>query len=251
MEPAPLVVDRRGAVAWVALDRPPLNLVTPATIDALRATFQALADDASVRAAVIAGSERAFCAGMDLRVLRDLDPVSARDLIVALHGAIEAVYEAPFPVLAMIHGACLGAGLELALACDLRVASEDARLGLPEVRVGIPSAIEAALLPILIGPARAAELLLTGESIDAGRALEWGLVNRVVSRDRLVDQARELADAILAGAPRAVRSQKALIRGWRRTDLASAIELGVAAFAAAYESDEPRRAMAAFLERRG
>ena len=199
---------------------------------------------------MVAGSGRAFTAGMDLRVLRDLTPQSARELIVGLHRAIEAVHEAPFPVVAMVHGACLGAGLELALACDLRVASEDAHLGLPEVRVGIPSVIEAALLPVLVGPGRAAELLLTGETICARRALEWGLLTAVAAPDRLEQATVELLDRILAGSPGAIRSQKALIRAWRRTDLAGAIQLGVDAFAAAYETDEPRRAMTAFLERR-
>src|SRR5260370_25423826 len=115
---------------------------------------------------------------MDVRVLRGLDAAWARALIPDLWAAMDAVHRAPFPVLAAVHGACLGAGFELALACDLRVAAADASFGLPEVRVGVPSVIQAALLPPLIGPGRAAELLLLGTPVDATRALGWGLVNR-------------------------------------------------------------------------
>ncbi|MBI3638092.1 MAG: enoyl-CoA hydratase/isomerase family protein, partial [Candidatus Rokubacteria bacterium] len=151
-------VERAGDVAWCTIDRPPLNLLEPALIAALRRTFTDLAAESSLRAAVLTGSGRAFTAGMDVHVLHGLTAGSAKALITSLHDAIAAVHEAPFPVIAAVNGACLGAGFELALACDLRVAATDARFGLPEVRVGVPSVIEAALLPPLVGPGRAAEL---------------------------------------------------------------------------------------------
>src|SRR2546428_771209 len=165
-----LAVERRGGVVWCALDRPPLSLLEPGLIGLLRSTFETLARDASVRAAVVTGRGRAFTAGMDVNVLRDLDAASARALITELCAAIDAVHRAPFPVVAAVHGACLGAGFELALACDLRVAAANASFGLPEVRVGVPSVIQAALLPPLIGPGRAAEMLLLGTPVDAPRA---------------------------------------------------------------------------------
>jgi enoyl-CoA hydratase/carnithine racemase len=145
----------------------------------LKAAFQMLRATPSVRAAVVTGAG----AGDDCRHAAAVSPRAgsgARPGVHHLaHEAIEAVHEAPFPTVAMINGACLGAGFELAMACDLRTAAAGAPLGLPEVRVGIPSVIEAALLPALIGPGRAAEVLLTGDSVTAETALAWGLVNRV------------------------------------------------------------------------
>jgi enoyl-CoA hydratase/carnithine racemase len=243
-------VEQRDGCAWVTLDRPPLNLLEPGLIRALRDTFHGLARDPGVRVAVVTGAGRAMCAGMQMQVLRDLDPAGAKTLISGLHDAIHAVHDAPFATIGMINGACLGAGFELAMACDLRVAATGAVLGLPEIRVGIPSVIEAALLPVLVGPGRAAELLLVGASVSAGQALEWGLVNRAVPPHELEATTRVLAASILACAPTAVRLQKELMIRWRNTDLRTAIESGINAFAQSYATGEPREALTAYLEKR-
>jgi enoyl-CoA hydratase/carnithine racemase len=245
-----LRVERRGGVARCTLDRPPLNLLEPGLIASLRATFVDLAADASIRVAVVTGAGRAFTGGMDVRVLRDLDPAGATALITTLHDAIDAVHRAPFPVIAAVNGHALGAGFELALACDLRVAATGATLGLPEVRVGVPSVIQAALLPPLVGPGRAAELLLTGVTIGAEQALGWGLVNRVVARDGLEAAVDETVAAITACAPQAVRLQKQLIVRWRESALTDAVRAGIPAFAASYATGEPREGATAFLEKR-
>jgi enoyl-CoA hydratase/carnithine racemase len=243
-------VEVKKGCAWVTLDRPPLNLIVPDLIVELRAAFDALAHDPSVRVAVVTGAGRAFSAGMQVQVLRDLTPVTAKSLITSLHEAIHAVHDAPVPTLAMVNGPCLGAGFELAMACDLRVAAAGAQLGLPEVKVGAPSVIEAALLPALVGPGRAAEMLLTGESVAAEQALEWGLVNRVAPPDKLEVVTAELVEKILACAPPAIRLQKELMVRWRNTDLASAVRLGINAFAQNYTTGEAREAALAFLEKR-
>lgn len=250
MVEAALRVERHGGVVRCTLDRPPLNLLEPGLIAALRSTFVALATDPSVRLAVVTGSGRAFTGGMDVRVLRDLDAASATALITALHDAIDAVHRAPFPVVAALNGHALGAGFELALACDLRVAAAGATLGLPEVRVGVPSVIQAALLPPLVGPGRAAELLLTGATIDAEQAFGWGLVNRVVAPAALDAAVEEAVAALVACAPGAVRLQKQLIVRWRESALTDAVRAGIPAFAAAYATGEPREGAAAFLEKR-
>jgi|RhiMetdeSRZDD1v2_1073273.scaffolds.fasta_scaffold12267_10 enoyl-CoA hydratase len=245
-----IAVERSGDVVWCALDRPPLNLFEPGLIASLRSTFDTLSRDVSIRAAVLVGRGRAFTAGMDVHVLHGLNAGSARALITDLCGAIDAVHRAPFPVVAAIHGACLGAGFELALACDFRIAAADASFGLPEVRVGVPSVIQAALLPPLIGPGRAAEMLLLAERVDAARALTWGLVTRVVEPAALTAAVDETLAAVLACGPAAVRAQKALMIRWRESDLPSAIRAGIDAFAACYAGDEPREGAAAFLEKR-
>ncbi len=250
MAEAALRVERRGGVVRCTLDRPPLNLLEPGLIASLRSTFTTLAADPAVRLAVVTGAGRAFTGGMDVRVLRDLDAAGATALITALHDAIDAVHRAPFPVIAAVNGHALGAGFELALACDLRVAVVEATLGLPEVRVGVPSVIQAALLPPLVGPGRAAELLLTGATIGAREALAWGLVNRVVEREGLELAVETMVEAILACGPGAVRLQKALIVRWRESDLTAAVRAGIAAFAASYATGEPREGATAFLEKR-
>ena len=247
---APLTVERTGAAVWCTLDRPPLNLFEPTLIRAVRDTFTELAADRATRVAVIVGNGRAFTAGMDVRVLRELDTARARELITTLHDAIAAVHRAPFPVIAAVNGPCLGAGFELALACDLRVSAASSTFGLPEVRVGVPSVIQAALLAPMIGPGRAAEMLLTGAAVGAARALEWGLVNQVVPDDRLRAAVDELVAQILTAGPEAIRLQKELIVRWRETDLTTAVRYGINAFATAYATDEPREGMNAYLDKR-
>ncbi|MGH7277811.1 MAG: enoyl-CoA hydratase-related protein [Candidatus Rokuibacteriota bacterium] len=250
MEGAPVRVERAGAAVRCSLDRPPLNLFDPVLIAGLREAFVALGRDPSVGVVVLAGRGRAFTAGMNVSVLRDLDVASARALITSLHDAIDAVHAAPFPVIAEISGACLGAGFELAMACDIRVATADARLGLPEVRVGVPSVIQAALLPALVGPGRAAEMLLTGDPVSGADALAWGLVNRAVPAAALRGTVDGLVARILSCAPAAVRLQKELIIAWRRADLPAAIRAGIDVFARSYATGEPAEGARAFLEKR-
>ncbi|HET7876994.1 MAG TPA: enoyl-CoA hydratase-related protein [Methylomirabilota bacterium] len=243
-------VERRGATARVFLDRPPLNLMVPEMLEGIGAAFATLRADTTVRAAVVTGSGRLFTGGMQLQVLREFTPAQAKAFIQRGHDVIQSVHEAPFPTVAMLNGHCLGIGFELAMACDLRTAAEEAQMGLPEIRVGIPSVIQAALLPGLIGPGRAAEFLLTGDSITARQALEWGLVNRVAPAAELEKVTTALVERIVECAPTAVRLQKELIIRWRNTDLPTAIAYGVNALAQAYATDEPREAMQAFLEKR-
>src|SRR6185312_286032 len=143
---------------------------------------QALEADPELRLVIVTGSgERAFVGGADLDELAALDRASGREFITLVHRCCDAFRRLPVPAIARIDGFALGAGLELAAACDLRVASTRAQFGMPEVRVGIPSVVEAALLPLLIGAGRARRLLLTGETIDAATALAWGLVDEVAA----------------------------------------------------------------------
>jgi enoyl-CoA hydratase/carnithine racemase len=153
------------------------------------------------------------------------------------------------PTIARLHGHVLGGALELVLACDLRIATASCRLGMPEITVGIPSVIQAALLPGLIGWGRTAELLLGGRSVEATEAERWGLVNRAVEEDALDREVEGWVDRLLALPPDALRLQKALLARWRRVDLDTAVTLSMDAFVRAYATGEPRRAMQAFFER--
>jgi enoyl-CoA hydratase len=167
-----------------------------------------------------------------------------------LHRAIAAVRDLPVPVIARINGYCLGAGLELAAACDLRLAGENAVFGMPEVKVGMPSVIEAALLPRLVGWGQTARLVLLGENIDAGEALAIGLIEKVVARVDLDRALEAWIEAIVAAGPKAVRIQKALIREWERLPLDAAINSGIASFRTSFSGEEPHRMLTSFLDRR-
>jgi len=244
--------DERGCVARVVVDhQAKLNILNSALIRQLTETVNGLVGNERLRVVILTGAgERAFIGGADINEMATLDKASARDFISGLHRACVALRELPVPVIARISGYCLGAGLEIAAACDLRVASGFSTFGMPEVRVGVPSVIEAALLPRLIGWGKAAELIYTGQSISALEALGCGLVQRVVHRDQLDLTVERWTQAILEAGPRAIRLQKALMRQWEQLPLDQAIERGIESFAEAYNTDEPRRLMKGFLTRR-
>lgn len=253
MTDEPLVLtERRRAVAIVTLNRPGrLNVLGS---DLIRAATAALADagaDEALSVIVLTGAGRAFVAGADVREMRDLDADGARQFITQLHGLFTTIRGLDPLVIAAVNGPALGAGCELAAACDLRVAGEDASFGMPEVRVGIPSVIEAALLVPLIGLSRAAEWVYTGDVIDAAEAARWGFVNRLAPAGGALDAATALAERLAGYSRRALRLQKALVRRWYADEtLDRAIKLGIDHFAAAFEGPDPREAMSAFLERR-
>jgi enoyl-CoA hydratase/carnithine racemase len=158
-----------------------------------------------------------------------------------VHRCCDAFRRLPVPVIARIDGYALGAGLELACACDLRVASERSMFGMPEVKIGIPSVVEAALLPKLVGHGRARRLLLTGETIAASEALSWGLLDVVVAHEALDDAIESLARPILAAGQQAIRLQKSLILDWEELPTAAAVQRGIDCFVRAFDTDEPAR----------
>ena len=172
--------DDRGVVRLTICNAGSLNILSSAVTDAVREGLTSLATDRDIRAVILAGqSEKSMIGGADIREMAKLDQKSAEAFITRLRDLCEAVRAFPAPVIARLPGWCLGGGLEVAAACDFRIAAHDARFGMPEVRVGIPSVIHAALLPRLIGWGRARWLVMTAENIDAPTALAWGLVNVV------------------------------------------------------------------------
>jgi enoyl-CoA hydratase/carnithine racemase len=244
-------LDGGGRVVWLRVDNQgKLNILDRRLSAELGERVRALADDDDLRAVVLSGAgDRAFIGGADIGEMVDLDPASARAFISTLHEACAALRTLPVPVIARIQGYCLGGGLEVAASCDLRAAADDARFAMPEVRVGIPSVIEAALLPRLAGWGKARELVYTGATFDAADALACGLVERVVPAPALDAAVDDWLDGILAAGPTAIRAQKALVRKWEELPLADAVQAGIDAFAEAYEGDEPNRLMRQFLDR--
>jgi enoyl-CoA hydratase len=255
--PAPTIgiaFDARpqGTVACVTVENAAkLNTLGSHLMIELIERIEALAGREDLRAVVLTGAgAKAFIGGADIFEMASLDAASAEGFITLVHRSCAALRALPVPVIARLNGYALGAGLEVAAACDLRVASSNAVLGMPEVKVGIPSVVEAALLPGLIGWGRTRELLLFGENIDAATALAWGLVEEVVAPDALDAAVERRLAALLAAGPQAVRLQKQLIRRWEDLTLSQAVRAGIESFTASFSTDEPARMMGAFVNRR-
>lgn len=226
-----------------------LNILGTPVINDLRSALTGLAGNDTVRVLVLRGTgDKAFVAGADIKEMGALVPETARLFIDNLRGLCEAIRQFPAPVIARLAGWALGGGLELAAACDLRIASNRAQFGMPEVKVGIPSIIHAALLPRLVGNARANWLLLTGDNIDAAQALSWGLVDTVVPLDRLDSEVSRMASQFASYGPSVMRQQKRLLREWQETDLSTSIQRGVDEFSSAFATGEPGHFMAKFLK---
>lgn len=243
----------RGRVARVSIDHSvKLNSLTSAVMDAFIEVVTGLADVTDLRACVVTGAgEKAFVGGANIDEMGAISsPEAGRAFITRVHLCCQAVRDLPVPVIARINGYCLGAGLELAAACDLRVAAAGAVLGMPEVKLGVPSVIEAALIPRLVGWGRAAEMLITGETFTAEQGLAWGMVEKVVPMAELDAAVETWLASILAAEPGAVRAQKALMRRWEELPMSQAIEAGIDAFEAVWKTDGPRDAMAGFLAER-
>lgn len=244
-------LDAAGVGTVTLRDAGVLNIVGSAAIDALRDALLAAGAEAGLRVLVLRGSgDRAFVGGADIDEMATLDAGSAAAFITRLAALCTTVGEVPVPVVARIAGWCLGGGLEIAAACDLRLADDTAVFGMPEVKVGIPSVIHAALLPRLVGQARADWLLLTGESIDAERAESWGLVHERCAAGELDAQVQRRAMALAALPPQALRQQKRLLRHWQAVSLDQAVRDSIGEFALAYTTGEPQALMGDFMARK-
>ncbi len=240
-----------GLVAIELINSKPLNIIGSGAIEELTEAFRALAQDDDVRVVVLRGAgDKAFIGGADINEMVTLDRFSGEAFIRRLAGLCEAIRECPVPVIARLAGWCLGGGLEVAMCCDLRIAESGAKFGMPEVAVGIPSVIHAALMPALIGASHSAWLLLTGETIDAETAATWGLVHEVVAADVVDARIAELTARLAGFGPHAVRQQKRLLNKWFDMTVHGAIEDSVGEFGSAFLTGEPQRHMRAFLSRK-
>ena len=195
------------------------------------AAVEGLAAREDLRALVLSGAgDKAFIGGASITEMAALDQASAREFITLVHRTCDALRRLPVPVIARIDGYALGAGLEVAVSCDLRVATRRAKFGMPETKVGIPSVVEAALIPTLIGYGRARELLMLGEIIDADTALRWGLIERVVEPAALDAEVDKVVESLFSAGAQAVRAQKALMQQWEKLPTDAAIAAGIDAF---------------------
>jgi len=253
MEYESLLVDTSNQVTTITVNRPAkLNALNHQTIGELRQAFEQAGNDEAVRAIIVTGAgDKAFVAGADITEIRDQSPVQARAFSRRGQQLMLEIQQTEKPVIAAINGFCLGGGMELALACHLRLAAESARLGLPEINLGImPGFGGTQRLARLAGTTRALEMTLTGDPIPAQRAADLGIVNQVFPASELAGAARALADRLAACAPEALRGiLQAVLRG-SETDLQTGLELETARFALCCATEDMKEGTAAFLEKR-
>lgn len=243
--------DARGIYTLQIHDAKSLNILASPVTLSLTDAARWIAEQDDARAVVIRGTgDRAFVGGANIHEMAELDPQGARAFITRLRDLCDAVAGIPVPTIARLSGFCLGAGMELAAACDIRLGSADAVFGMPEVRVGIPSVIHALLLPALIGQGPTNWLLLTGETVDAAQARDWGFLEFVCEAGELDALVERTAAPIAASGPLAVRSQKALLRYWTESSIKAGLDRSVDAFGEAFTTDEPRRYMEPFRSRK-
>src|SRR5579864_5581643 len=249
-----LIVERDGPVAVITINRPKaLNALNATVFEELIKTFDGLEADKEVRAVIITGAgERAFVAGADIGELNALtDTTSATQKARAGHVITERLEHSRLPVIMAINGFALGGGLELAMAGDIRIASSTAKLGQPEVNLGIIAGFGGSQrLPRLVGQGMASYMLLTGEQISADEAKQANLVERVVAPDQLLAEAKRIAAVIASKAPLAVAATKKAIHKGMQTDLHAALEIEAEAFGSVAVSADAREGTAAFLEKR-
>jgi enoyl-CoA hydratase/carnithine racemase len=248
-----ILFEKKGAIAYVTVNRPKvLNALNMATMEELRAAFTAIKDDREIRVAIMTGSgEQAFIAGADIAELSKQDAVSGKEYTHRGQSVLDLIENLGKPVIACINGFALGGGCEIAMACTMRLASENAKLGQPEVKLGIiPGYGGTQRLPRLVGKGVAMQLVLAGEMISAQEAHRIGLVNEITAAAELIPRAEAIAQKIIANAPLAVQyAMEAVNKGMEMT-LAEGLYLEAVLFSVACASEDKKEGTTAFLEKR-
>ncbi|UCG30505.1 MAG: enoyl-CoA hydratase/isomerase family protein [candidate division WOR-3 bacterium] len=247
-----VIVEKDGRVGYVKINRPDVyNAVNVEAIIELEQAMQAFDGDKDILVVIITGEGKAFVSGSDISRLAEMNSNQAREYSQIGQRALSFIENMEKPVIAAVNGFALGSGCELAMACDIRIASERAKFGQPEVKLGlIPGHAGTQRLARLVGAAKAKELIFTGEMIDAPEALRIGLVNKVVAPDVLLDEAKIMAQKIIDVGPTAVQSAKTVINRGIDTNLGTANAIETEAFSILFSTEEAKEGMKAFLEKR-
>lgn len=248
-----LLLEISEGIATITVNRPSaMNAMTVATLEELERVVTEIIRNPDIRVAIITGAgSKAFIAGADIAMLLEMNSTQARELAQLAHGIYAAIEKSPKPFIAAVNGYALGGGCELAMACDIRLASENAKFGQPEINIGIlPGFGGTQRLPRLVGKGRALEIILTGDMIDAPEALRIGLVNRVVSQAELPHEARRLACKIAAKGQVAVKLCKEAIGNGLEMDISKACAYETELFGYSFSTCDQKEGMGAFLEKR-
>ncbi len=252
MEYNNLIVEVKEDIGWIKMNRPQaLNALNTETLSELEKAVESLDKNESVKVLVITGEGKAFVAGADITEMQDMDSSAAINYSQTGHRVFLKIEHLEKPVIAAINGFALGGGCELAMACDLRIASEKAKFGQPEVGLGIiPGYAGTQRLSRTVGIGKAKELIFTGDMIDAATALSIGLVNTVVPADNLFEEAESVAKKIASKGPIAIRKAKSVINRGFDTDLQTGCSYETEAFGECFITGQPKEGMSAFLEKR-
>lgn len=248
-----LIVDTREHIRWVTVNRPDkLNSLNEAVLNELESVVSSAVADREVATVVVTGAgEKAFVAGADIAAMQGMSAAQGREFSKLGQRVFNVVENSPKPVIAAVNGFALGGGLELAMACHLRVAADRARFGQPEVKLGlIPGFGGTQRLPRLVGRGRALQLLLTGDQIDAATALAWGLVNLIVPAEELKECVQDLARTIASVSPVAVRHCLRAVSSGAECPLEAGLELEASLFGVSFSTGDMREGVAAFLDKR-
>lgn len=254
MELKNILVEKENSIATVTINRPKaLNALNKDTLLEMLYCFRNLARENDIKAVIITGAgEKSFVAGANISAMQKMDVFEGRAFGQLGHEVLSIIENLPQPVIAAVNGFALGGGCELAISCDIRLASSNAKFGQPEVNLGIiPGFGGTQRLPRLIGKGMANELLFSGNIIDAEEACRIGLVNRVVEQEKLLDECRVLAKAIASRGPAAVRLCKEAVNNGIEIDMKRACKYEIDLFATCFANEDQREGMTAFLEKRG
>lgn len=247
-----IAVEKEDMIGLVRINRPDVyNAVNVEAIVELEQAARAFDEDKDVRVVIITGEGKAFVSGSDISRLAEMDSIQAREYSQVGQRVLSFIENMEKPVIAAVNGFALGSGCELAMACDLRIASDKAKFGQPEVKLGlIPGHAGTQRLARIVGVAKAKELIFTGEMVDAAEALRIGLVNKVVPAEALMDEAKSIAKKIMDVGPTAVRIAKTVINRGIDANLRTANAVETEAFSILFSTDEAKEGMKAFLEKR-
>jgi enoyl-CoA hydratase/carnithine racemase len=244
-------LETKDGIGTIRLERPPMNALNAQVQEELREAATAATTNNDIRAVVVYGGEKVFAAGADIKEMAQMSYVDMAARAGALSSAFDAIARIPKPVVAAITGYALGGGCELALACDWRVAAQDAKLGQPEITLGvIPGAGGTQRLARLIGPARAKDIIMSGRFVGAEEAAAIGLVDKVVPAEEVYEAAVALVRAYTNGPAQALRAAKLAVDGGLQLDLASGLSWESQLFASLFATEDRREGMAAFIEKR-
>jgi len=248
-----IIVEKKDTIAWITINRPKvLNALNTATIKELTDAVNDLENDKKIRVAVLKGaSDKAFIAGADIKEMKDMNVLEAKTFAEMGHHLLSCIRQSRIPFIAMINGYALGGGCELLMSCDITIAGRNAKIGQPEINLGIsPGFCGTQCLPRLVGRAKAKELLLTGDTISAEEAHRIGLLTRVVDDDKLLEETQKLAKKVESKSSVQTAFIKALVNKGTDIDMHSACALEVSYFSSSFSTHDQKEGMKAFLEKR-
>ena len=247
-----IILEKKNGIGYLTMNRPAvLNALDNDTIDELTTAVKDLENDLAIKVAILTGTEKAFIAGADIKQMHAMTSLEAHAFATKGHQLLHAIETSRIPYIAAVNGYALGGGCEVLMACDLIIASSTAKIGQPEINLGIhPGFGGTQRLPRLIGSTKAKELLLTGDPIDAAEAYRIGLLNKVVEPEKLMEETEKIAQKIATKSAVQTRSIKTLVNTGMNIDLPSACTLEIASFATGFATEDQKEGMTAFLSKR-